>query len=483
MNLWRSEEFPEGLPVGGSWSAAPEHQLVTFPYDGSPVARAPVGDPALARRAVEHAAALRRTVGALPTRTRRAVLAGVADALESVAAGMEELLVLETGKPRVDCRTEVVRAVATWRAAADEVAHIHGETVPLDGLPSGDGMTGFWTRRPIGVVVGIAGFNYPMMLATHKIAPALAAGCPVIVKPAPATPLATLWLVALVREQLVARGAPAGAVQLVTGDVEVGRTLTTHEAVAAVSFTGSAAVGHRIAKDAAPRKVVLELGSNAALVVAADADLDAAADAVVRGGYYASGQACIAVQRVVAEQLVADELERRIAARLASVPVGDPRVESTRVAALIDEAATERVLEWLARARAAGARLVAGGERVGRCLTPALLAEVPDGQPAWDEEVFGPVVCLRSVPDLDAAFAAVNASRYGLHAAVFTHRLDVAFRALEELEVGGVVINEVPGYRCDIAPYGGVKDSGIGREGPRFAIEELTVTKMAVIKP
>ncbi|MBO8196961.1 aldehyde dehydrogenase family protein [Streptomyces smyrnaeus] len=483
MNLWRSEEFPEGLPVGGSWSAAPEHQLVTFPYDGSPVARAPVGDPALARRAVEHAAALRRTAGALPTRTRRAVLAGVADALESVAAGMEELLVLETGKPRVDCRTEVVRAVATWRAAADEVAHIHGETVPLDGLPSGDGMTGFWTRRPIGVVVGIAGFNYPMMLATHKIAPALAAGCPVIVKPAPATPLATLWLVALVREQLVARGAPAGAVQLVTGDVEVGRTLTTHEAVAAVSFTGSAAVGHRIAKDAAPRKVVLELGSNAALVVAADADLDAAADAVVRGGYYASGQACIAVQRVVAEQPVADELERRIAARLASVPVGDPRVESTRVAALIDEAATERVLEWLARARAAGARLVAGGERVGRCLTPALLAEVPDGQPAWDEEVFGPVVCLRSVPDLDAAFAAVNASRYGLHAAVFTHRLDVAFRALEELEVGGVVINEVPGYRCDIAPYGGVKDSGIGREGPRFAIEELTVTRMAVIKP
>lgn len=187
MNLWRSEEFPEGLPVGESWPAAPEHQLVTFPYDGSPVARAPVGDPELARRAVEHAAALRRTVGTLPTRTRRAVLAGVADALESVAARMEELLVLETGKPRVDCRTEVVRAVATWRAAADEVAHIHGETVPLDGLPSGDGMTGFWTRRPVGVVVGIAGFNYPMMLATHKIAPALAAGCPVIVKPAPAT--------------------------------------------------------------------------------------------------------------------------------------------------------------------------------------------------------------------------------------------------------------------------------------------------------
>ncbi|MFE9337933.1 aldehyde dehydrogenase family protein [Streptomyces sp. NPDC007063] len=483
MTLWQAKEFPDGLPIGGSWVATADQQVVTFPYDGSPVAQAPVGSVAQAGQAVGHAAALRREVAKLPTRTRRAVLGQVADALEAVAQGMEDLLVLETGKPRADCRTEVTRAVATWRAAADEVVHIHGETVPLDGLPSGDGMTGFWTRRPIGVVVGIAGFNYPMMLATHKIAPALAAGCPVIVKPAPATPLATLWLVNLVRERLLAEGAPAGAVQSVTGDAAVGRALTTDEAVAAVSFTGSAAVGHRIAKDAAPRKVVLELGSNAALVVAADADLDAAADAVVRGGYYASGQACIAVQRVIAEAPVAAELERRIAARLASVPVGDPRAEDTRVAALIDEAATERVLAWLADACEAGARLVAGGERVGRCLTPALLAEVPDGQPAWDEEIFGPVVCLRSVPDLDAAFAAVDASRYGLHAAVFTHRLDVAFRALDELDVGGVVVNEVPGYRCDVAPYGGVKDSGIGREGPRFAIEELTVTKMAVIRP
>ncbi|MDJ1137976.1 aldehyde dehydrogenase family protein [Streptomyces iconiensis] len=483
MSLWQAKEFPDGLPVGEGWVPTATTSPVTFPYDGSAVSEAPLGDVALARQAVEHAASLRRKTAALPTRTRRAVLGGVADALERVAGGMEDLLVLETGKPRADCRTEVTRAVATWRAAADEVAHIHGETVPLDGLPSGDGMTGFWTRRPIGVVVGVAGFNYPMMLASHKIAPALAAGCPVIVKPAPATPLATLWLVGLVRERLVAEGAPAGAVQLVTGDAEVGRTLTTHEAVAAVSFTGSAAVGHRIARDAAPRKVVLELGSNAALVVAADADLDAAADAVVRGGYYASGQACIAVQRVIAEEPVAAELERKVAERLASVTVGDPREEDTRVAALIDEAATARVLAWIESARAAGARVVAGGTREGRCVAPALLADVPDGQPAWDEEIFGPVVCLRSVPDLDAAFDLVNAGRYGLHAAVFTRCLDAAFRALDELDVGGVVINEVPGYRCDVAPYGGVKDSGIGREGPRFAIEELTVTKMAVIKP
>ncbi|MGW6060264.1 aldehyde dehydrogenase family protein [Streptomyces sp. NPDC055189] len=477
---------PAGLPVGDGWVAARASQPVLFPYDGTEIAAAPVGDADLAGRAVEHAAAVRVRVGRLTAGVRRQVLAGVAAALAEAVPDLVDLLVLETGKPRVDCGVEMQRAVATWQAAADEVAHLHGETVPLDLQPSGEGLFGFWTRKPVGVVVGIAGFNYPVLLASHKIAPALAAGCPVIVKPAPATPLATLRLVHLVREQLVAAGAPAGAVQLVTGDAEVGRTLTTHPEVAAVSFTGSAAVGHRIARDAAPRKVVLELGSNAALVVAADADLDAAADAVVRGGFYASGQACISVQRVIVVAAVAEEFEKRLTERLPDIVVGDPRDAGTRVSALIDETATERVLDWVGRARAAGARLVAGGARDaggGRCVAPTLLAEVPDGEPAWDEEIFGPVVCLRTVPDLDTAYDMVNASRYGLHASVYTSGLRAALQAVDRLDAGGVVVNEVPGYRSDVAPYGGVKDSGIGREGPRFAIEELTVTRMAVIRP
>lgn len=475
---------PDGLPVGDGLAVAPDRRAVRFPYDGSEIGTAPVGDAELAARAVEHAAAIRGQVGRLTAGVRRQVLAGVADALADAATELVDLLVLETGKPLVDCRVEMARTVATWQSAADEVAHLHGETVPLDLQASGEGLFGFWTRRPVGVVVGIAGFNYPVLLASHKIAPALAAGCPVIIKPAPATPLATLRLVHLVRERLIAAGAPAGAVQLVTGDVAVGRALTTHPEVAAVSFTGSAAVGHRIARDAAPRKTVLELGSNAALVVAADADLDAAADAVVRGGFYASGQACISVQRVIVVDAVAGEFEKKLARRLPEVTVGDPREPGTRVSALIDEAATERVLDWVGRARAAGARLLAGGERApdGRCVAPTLLADVPDGEPAWDGEIFGPVVCLRTVPDLDTAYDVVNASRYGLHAAVFTRDLRAALRAVESLEVGGVVVNEVPGYRSDIAPYGGVKDSGIGREGPRFAIEELTVTRMAVIR-
>ncbi|WP_232662057.1 aldehyde dehydrogenase family protein [Pseudonocardia sp. TRM90224] len=466
--------FPEGLPIGEGWTPAAKAD-VRFPYDGSVVAQAPVGTVADAHAALEAALAVKAQVAALPSRTRRDVLLRTRDTLAAHRDELEQLLVRETGKPLVDCRVEVDRSLVTLAAAAEEVARLHGETVPLDLLPSGDGLIGFWTRRPIGVVVGITGFNYPLLLAAHKVAPSIAAGCPVIVKPAPQTPLATLWLVHELREAAAALGAPRAMVQLVTGAADVGSALVTDPRIGAVSFTGSAAVGHRIARDAAPRKVLLELGSNAALCVAADADLDAAAAAILRGGFYASGQACISVQRVLVEEPVADELVARLEKGLAEVVVGDPRDPATRVSALIDTAAQDRVAAWVDEAVAAGAR------RIGD--VPAVLVDVPDGVLAWDEEIFGPVVCVRSVPDLETAFDQVNASRYGLHASVFTRSLASAFRAVDRLDVGGVVINEVPGFRSDTMPYGGVKDSGAGREGPRFAVEELTVTRMAVIRP
>jgi acyl-CoA reductase-like NAD-dependent aldehyde dehydrogenase len=468
-------EYPEGLPVGAGWMSTVDSSEIVFPYDGSVVGTAPVGTPELATRAVDEAVAVAREVASLPSRTRRTLLNDVAALLRERREEFENLLVLETGKPLVDCRVEVARTIVTWEAAAEEVSRLHGETVPLDLLPSGDGLVGFWKRKPIGVVVGIAGFNYPLLLASHKIAPAIAAGCPVIVKPAPQTPLATLWLVHLVRSV-----APLPAmVQLITGDAAVGSALTTDRRIGAVSFTGSAAVGHRIARDAAPTKTLLELGSNAALVVAEDADLDAAVDAVLRGGFYASGQACISVQRVLVVASVAEEFTERLLARLDEVVVGDPRDEKTRVSALIDPASTDRVAAWIEKS---GARRIGGGID-GSVLRPTVLLDVPDGVEAWDEEIFGPVVCLRTVSDVDAAFAAVNASRYGLHASVYSRSLNTAFRALDELDVGGVVVNEVPGFRSDTMPYGGVKDSGIGREGPRFAVEELTVTRMAVLRP
>ncbi|HEX5524667.1 MAG TPA: aldehyde dehydrogenase family protein [Pedococcus sp.] len=475
--------YPQGLPVGEEWVPVQGAAEVRFPYAGSLVAIAPVGDVALARRALDEAVFVRDAVERLPSHVRRAALAGAHAALAERRAEVEQLLVLETGKPLVDCRVEVDRTLLTLLTAAEEVARLHGETVPLDLLPSGEGLIGYWVRKPIGVVVGIAGFNYPLLLAAHKIAPALAAGCPVIAKPAPQTPLATLWLVHAVREALAAAGAPRAAVQLVTGGVDVGATLTTDRRVGAVSFTGSAAVGHQIARDAAPTKVLLELGSNAALVVAEDADLDAAADAVVRGGYYASGQACISVQRVIVVEAVREAFLERLAGRMGDVAVGDPRDEKTRVSALIDPRSTERVLEWVARAQDAGARVVHGGSAADGVLEPTVLLDVPDGEAAWDEEVFGPVVAVRSVADFDEAVRTVNASRYGLHASVFTASLATAFAAVDRIETGGVVVNEVPGFRSDVMPYGGVKDSGAGREGPRFAIEELTVTRMAIIRP
>ncbi|MFE3174524.1 aldehyde dehydrogenase family protein [Amycolatopsis sp. NPDC059090] len=472
-------DYPDGLPIGPGWVSTVDTADVVFPYDGSVVGTAPVGTASLASRAIDEAVAVAHEVASLPSRTRRALLNEVASAVRERREEFERLLVLETGKPLVDCQVEVARTIVTWEAAAEEVSRLHGETVPLDLLPSGDGLVGFWKRKPIGVVVGIAGFNYPLLLASHKVAPAIAAGCPVVVKPAPQTPLATLWLVHLVRSLT---DLPA-MVQLVTGDASVGSALVTDRRVGAVSFTGSAAVGHRIARDAAPTKTLLELGSNAALVVAEDADLDAAADAVLRGGFYASGQACISVQRVLAVSSVAAEFTDKVLARLGEVTVGDPRSATTRVSALIDERSTARVAEWVDKAIAAGAQLLAGGSVREGVLEPTVLADVPDGVECWDEEIFGPVVCLRTVSDVDEAFAAVNASRYGLHASVYSRSLKTAFRALDELEVGGVVVNEVPGFRSDTMPYGGVKDSGIGREGPRFAVEELTVTRMAVLRP
>ena len=480
--LWHPV-YPDGLPIGEEWVAAPASEPVRFPYDGSLVAEAPIASAELATRAIDEALAVRTSVAGLPSHVRQRVLIDTHDALAARREEMEQLIVLESGKPLVDCRVEVDRALLTLRTAAEQVPGIHGETVPLDMLPSGEGLVGFWVRKPIGVVVGIAGFNFPLLLSAHKVAPALAAGCPIVVKPAPQTPLATLWLVHEFRQALAAAGAPVAACQLVTGGPDVGRALTTDERIGLVSFTGSAAVGHAIARDAAPTKVVLELGSNSALVVAADADLDAAADAVARGGYYASGQACIAVQRVLVEQAVHDDFLGRLTARLAGLQVGDPRDPDTRVSALIDPNATTRVLEWVGEAVDAGARVATGGTESGGMIAPTVLLDVEDGQRAWDEELFGPVVAVRPVADMAEAFDIVNHTRYGLHASVFTSSLATAFDALDRLEVGGVVVNEVPGFRSDVMPYGGVKDSGIGREGPRFAIEEMTVTRMAIMRP
>lgn len=477
-----AQSWPRGLPVGTEWVAVRE-EPVLFPFNGEQVALAPVGDAALATAAISHAFAVRREMALLSSRIRREWLRETHAALAARREDFEQLLVLETGKPLRDCKVEVARALVTLDVSAEEVARLHGETVPLDLLPSGDGMIGFWQRKPIGIVIGITGFNYPLLLAMHKIGPAIASGCPIIVKTAPATPLSTLWFVHLLREVATRIGAPSAGVQVLTGDSSVGQALTVDSRVGIVSFTGSSVVGHAIAKAAAPRKVVLELGSNAALIVAGDANVRAAAEATVRGGYYASGQACIAIQRVLVVESVADEYLKHLKKFMGEVVVGDPRDAATQVSALVNSAATSRVISWIETATKAGATIMCGGSQNGTCIEPTVLLNVPIDVDIWNEEVFGPVVCVRRVQTLDEAVNEVNSSRFGLQASIFTSSLENAFRAIEQLEVGGVVVNEVPGYRSDTMPYGGVKNSGIGREGPRFAIEEFTVTRMAIIKP
>ncbi|WP_336660914.1 aldehyde dehydrogenase family protein [Leucobacter sp. USHLN153] len=477
---------PNGaLPIGSEWRKMSAQSDIVFPFDGSVIGHAPVSGEQDSRDAMDAAEAARPAIAALTTATRKAILTDLTARVRDEAARLEDLLVLETGKPRVDCRTEVNRTIVTLEATAEEVSHLHGETVPLDLQELGRGMIGYYTRKPVGVVIGIAGFNYPLLLATHKLAPAIAAGCPVIIKPAPNTPLATIELLAIAREILAAHGVTPAAVQLVNGDPIVGETLVRDPRAAVVSFTGSAKIGHLIAQQAAPRKAVLELGSNTGFIVANDADLEAAVDAVLRGGFYANGQACISVQRVVLERGIAERFTARLVERMKELVFGDPRDLTTNVAPVINAASGERIRAMIDRALAAGAQLLTDGPGDGEAahLAPIVLGDVPADVDVWCEEIFGPVVCLTTVDSVDEAIDLVNDSRYGLQAAIYTASLESAFAAIERLEVGGVVVNEIPGFRSDIMPYGGVKDSGIGREGPRFAIEEFTVTRMAMIRP
>ena len=484
-------ELPTGLPVGPGWQDPAGTAPVLDAWTGKHLRDVPEGTPVLAAEAMAHAEELRAAARRTTSATRKRLVRSCADALRERRAELEDLLVLETGKPRRDCRVEVERTLSCWEASAEEVGRNEGELVPVDLQSGGEDMLAWYKRRPLGSVVAIAGFNYPLLLASHKVAPALAVGTPAVLKPAPATALSALWLTAVVREALRTEGLDEGLLQCLTGGPEVGRALVEDERAAIVSFTGSAEVGHRIARSAAPRRTVLELGSNAALIVSGSADVEEAVAAVTRGAFYANGQACISVQRVLVLDGVDPGFERKLADALDGVVVGDPWEMTTDVAALIDERAAARVRKSVEDARERGARVLgeapvpeggvpAGTERA--LVSPQLLADVPEDDPLWREEVFAPVACVRRVRDLDEAVRLVNDSRYGLQAAIYTADLAEAHRAVDALEVGGVVVNQIPGFRSDVMPYGGVKDSGVGREGPRWAMEEYTVTRMALVR-
>ena len=421
--------------------------------------------------AVAAAWSVRRELAASPAHLRAAALDHVSRRLEERRAEVAALITEEMGKPARWADVEVTRAVSTFRFAAEEARRWSGELQRLDTDPAATGRLALVRRVPRGPVLGIAPFNFPLNLVAHKVAPALAVGAPIVVKPAPAAPRTA----ALLAELLAETELPAGAVAVLPVDNETTQALVRDPRLPVVSFTGSVPVGWAI-RDAVPRKhVVLELGGNAAVVVCEDADLVWAAQRTALFGMYQGGQSCIAVQRVYVLDAVFEEFQELLLAEVAALSLTDD------VGPLVDEAAAARVASWVDEAVAAGATALRGGPREGRLVPPTVLTAVPAGAKVLDEEVFGPVLVLQRVASVGEALAAVNDSRFGLQAGVFTRDLQVAFRAARELEVGGVIIGDVPSYRADQMPYGGVKDSGTGREGVRAAMHDLTEERVLVL--
>lgn len=463
--------------VAGEWRGAEAEDEVTSPWSGEvldTVPRASAADVELAlAAAVEGARAMRR----LSAHERLAILNRAADLVAEEAEELAVTISREEGKPLSESRGEATRIPDLIRLSAHEGARMHGETVPVDSAPSAADKLGFTLRQPCGVVVAITPFNYPLLLVAHKVAPALASGNAVVLKPAQQTPLTALALTRLLLEA----GLPEHGLQCVTGSGgELGPALCADERVRKISFTGSTAVGREIARVAGVKRLSLELGASCPLIVLPDADLDQVAAATATGGYVNAGQVCISVQRVlVAEPVYGDFLEA-LRPVVDAIPVGDPLAEETRLAALISEREAERVEGVIRNAVSEGARLVTGGERDGAVLSPAVVADVRPEMAIARDELFGPAVAVSRIADVDEAIAVANDSDYGLAAGIFTSDVTNALRFARDAECGNVMINATPLWRADAMPYGGLKGSGIGKEGPRYAIEEMTELKTVV---
>ncbi|MER6157585.1 aldehyde dehydrogenase family protein [Streptomyces sp. NPDC001868] len=457
---------------------------VNSPWDGRLVGRVSVPTDEQVEEAVAAAYAVRDEFAATPAHVRAAVLDHVSRSLVERTEEIAQLISAENGKPIKWARGEVGRAVSVFRFAAEEARRFNGgEAQRLDTDLGGQGRLALTRRFPKGVVLGIAPFNFPLNLCAHKIAPAIAAGVPIILKPAPATPLSGLIIGELIAD--AAADLPTGSWSILPVANDRMPALVQDERLPVISFTGSEKVGYAI-MDSAPRKhCTLELGGNGAAVVlgdwASDEDLDWAAGRIATFSNYQGGQSCISVQRVIADASVYDRLLPRIVAAVEAQVTGDPADGATDVGPLVSEDAAKRVEAWVQEAVDAGASLLAGGKRDGASYAPTVLADVPADVTISCEEVFGPVLTVRKVEGEAEAFAAVNDSKYGLQAGVFTHDLQTAFRAHRALEVGGVVIGDVPSYRADQMPYGGAKQSGVGREGVRFAMDDYTYERVMVL--
>ena len=470
-------ETVQKLYVDGEWYETGETHEVTSPYDGSVVGVVAFGGGDDASRAVD--AAERAMQNPLPAHARASILDGVAALLRERREEFTRTLAQEAGKPITTAGMEVDRAVQTMTFSALEARRLTGETVPMDAHPAGEGKAGLIMRVPIGIVGAISPFNFPLNLVCHKVGPAFAAGCAVVLKPAGATPLSAL----LLARAFADAGQPAGWLNVIVGrSSEIGDVLSNDERVKMITFTGSSQVGWGIRQRAHKKKVSLELGNSTPLIVLADGDLEKASTAIAANGYSFAGQSCISVQRVYVEDSAHDELIEKLVPKIEALRVGDPLDPDTQVGPVIDHENRDRIARWVEAAVGDGAKLLTGG-KVGDdgVLRPTLLDEVALEMDVACHEVFGPVVVVARISGLDQAIALANGTEYGLQAGIFTQDITKAMRAARELEFGGVTINEAPTYRADQMPYGGVKESGNTREGPKFAVQEMTEPRMIVI--
>ncbi len=465
--------------LAGKPVAANTDLVVLDKYTGKPATRVAFADAAAVREAIDAAWNARAVMAAFPPDARRAVLEHCVRRFQEREEELASALCIEAGKPIGDARGEVTRLIETFRMAAEEATRIGGEVLELQVSERTRGYRGMTKRVPVGVCSFITPFNFPLNLVAHKVAPAIAAGCPFVLKPAAKTPIGAL----IIAEILAETDLPKGAFSVMPCSNDDAAQLAEDDRIALLSFTGGL-VGWDLKARAGRKKVILELGGNAACIIDADPgrDLDSVVERLVSGAYYQSGQSCISVQRIHAHASIYEKLRGKLKAAIEKLQTGDPSDESTFIGPMIDEDAAKRVEDWITAARKEGATKIVGGERSGNMLPAWLLEGVPRDADLYRKEAFGPVAIMEPFEDFDDALNAVNDSDFGLQAGVFTARLDHAMRAWDRLEVGGVIVGDIPSFRVDNMPYGGVKQSGLGREGLRYAIEDMTETRLLVIR-
>jgi acyl-CoA reductase-like NAD-dependent aldehyde dehydrogenase len=463
--------------IGGRWTEGAEVLEVANKYSGEVMGSVPLTDRNTFEDAIRAAQDGFFRISSLPAYERSRILQKTSERIEAQKDEITRLIAAEAGKAWKHAEAEVERSVQTFKFASEEAKSIHGETVPMDACVGGEKRMGFYLRFPVGIVGAISPFNFPLNLVAHKVAPAIAAGCSVVLKPASTTPLTSLKL----GEIMVEAGLPSGALNIIVGPGStVGNWLVTDERISMITFTGSPPVGKDIKSKSGLKKITLELGSNSACIIDESADLDLAVPRCIVGSFAYAGQVCISVQRIYIHGKLLDEFTRRFLEGTRKLKLGDPLDPETDMGPMITEGDAKRTEDWVKEAVAGGAKLLIGGKRERNFYHPTVLTDVKPDMKVMAQEIFAPVVCLVPFDDFSDGVKMVDDSVYGLQAGVYTSDIENAFRAVKGIKVGGVIINDVPTYRADQMPYGGVKESGIGREGLKFAIEEMTDIKMVV---